>query len=212
MRPPTILHYLGYDEDRGGVLTAVRQLAAPGGARHVLAVNRGFVARRRPCLKVWRGPAVLPETISPGNAWLALRAAAALVRHTARRRLVVHGQSRAGLLVALWLWLLGQDAIVVSPDCYGRRRWFYRWAAGCLGARWTWLSPAMKRHYDAGTGGWAGCLPEPAPPAGATPARPRHPPAAIVLGMAATTRDNPPPAARPSCGAPCPSPCADACR
>lgn len=162
MRVPKVLHFLGYDEDRGGVLTAIRLLASQEGVEHVLVVNSGFVQRREPRLRVQPGPAVAPELISVRALWPTLRAAWMLRRQAAAGDIVVHGQSRAGTLVGLWLWWLGQDTVVVSPHCYGRHRWFYRWAAVCLGVRWTWLSPAMKRYYDAGTGGWAGCIPEPA--------------------------------------------------
>ena len=32
-------------------------------------------------------------------------------------------------MVALWLARAGERRVVVSVHCYGRQRWFYRWAA-----------------------------------------------------------------------------------
>ncbi|HTB81526.1 MAG TPA: glycosyltransferase [Opitutaceae bacterium] len=183
MRSPAVLHFLGYDEDRGGVLTAIRLLAAQGGVRHGIVVNRGYRWRRAPRLPALRGPRVACETISSENIWRCLPAALWLLPYTARRRAVVHGQSRAGLLVALWLWLLGQNAVVAQPHCYGRRRWFYRWAAQCLGENFFWLSPAMQRHYGLAPT-WSRCRPEPAP--GFKPRSLRVRNDVIVLGGAGT--------------------------
>jgi glycosyltransferase involved in cell wall biosynthesis len=188
MRAPTVLHFLGYDEDRGGVLTAIRLLARQGGANHVLVVNPGFAQRRDPRLPVQEGPAVTPEVISPRALWPTFCAAWVLRCQTLHEVSVVHGQSRAGTLVGLWLWLLGQRGVVISPHCYGRQRWFYRWAALCLGENWAWLSPAMKRYYDAGGDGWAACIPEPASDwdGVASRARSRNPGTKITLGGAGT--------------------------
>ncbi|HTQ30604.1 MAG TPA: glycosyltransferase [Opitutaceae bacterium] len=171
MRQPTVLHFLGYDQDAGGVLTAIRLLAAQGGVRHAVVVNRGFRWRRVPRLAALRGPRVVCETISLGNFLRCLPATVRLLPAVERGRAMVHGQSRAGLLVALWLWLLGQDAVVTQPHSYGRQRWFYRWAALCLGEHWVWLSPAMKKYYGVGGSGWDGCIPEPLPPVAKLPRR-----------------------------------------
>lgn len=173
MRVPTVLHFLGYREDRGGVLTAIRLCATQRQAHHVLVVDESFQQRRRPDLPVVRTPAVPPEVIGLRSLWPTFRAAWRLLPYTRAGSALVHGQSRSGTLVGVWLWLLGQNAVVISPHCYGRHRWFYRWAAACLGESWVWLSPAMKRHYDTATGGWAACIPEPTPTARARAARPR---------------------------------------
>ncbi len=187
MHPPLVLHFLGYDEDRGGVLTAIRRVAAEPGLEHRLVVNPGFAQRREPGLPVRLGPPVAAETIAPGELWATLRAALALLPEAQAGRAIVHGHSRAGTLVGWWLWLLGQGAVVVSPHCYGRQRWFYRWIGLCLGERCVWLSPAMKRYYGTGSAGWAGCIPEPAPPPSPRPtSRRRAPGHVITLGGAGT--------------------------
>lgn len=181
MAPLEVLHVLGYDEDRGGILTAIRVVAAASPHRVVLGVNAGFSQRRRPELPCLALPRLEAERIDAGTLLASLRVAGWLLA-TDRPDRIVHGQSRAGLLVAAWLWFLGHDRVVASPHSYGRHRWLYRWFALCLGDRWRWLSPAMRRHYEAGFG-WSGCIPEPM--AGGTVARvrARHD-GPIVLGGA----------------------------
>jgi glycosyltransferase involved in cell wall biosynthesis len=159
MAPLEVLHVLGYDEDRGGILTAIRVVAAESPHRVVLGVNAGFAQRRRPELPGLALPRLEAERIDAGTLLAALRVAVRLLA-TDRPARIVHGQSRAGLIVAAWLWFLGHDRVVASPHSYGRHRWLYRWLALCLGDRWRWLSPAMRRHYGAGAG-WTGCIPEP---------------------------------------------------
>ena len=100
------------------------------------------------------------ETISPANLWRSRRTAREVRSWLgADPRRVFHGHSRAGLLVGLWLDAWGERRCVVSVHCYGRRRWFYRWASRRLGDRLFWLSPAMRTYYRASGTGWAGCIP-----------------------------------------------------
>jgi glycosyltransferase involved in cell wall biosynthesis len=155
-----VLHYVGYDEAGGGILAVVRGLAAESGARVIVGMGRNFGPAPAGWPRVWRGPAIRGERIAPGNAWAAWRVARR-VRRWLRggEHRVFHGHSRAGLLVALWLHAWGERRVVVSVHCYGRQRWFYRWAAGRLGARLFWLSPAMRSYYGAEGEGWAQCLP-----------------------------------------------------
>ncbi len=159
-RPAEILHYTGYDDDRGGIVTVIRNLAATGQSRCVLGMNAGGVQHLAPPLPLLELPRVEGEKISPTNFWRA-RAVARVVRAWLRadEARVFHGHSRAGLLVGLWLRWFGERRVVVSVHCYGRQRWFYRWAARQLGTRLVWYSPAMKRHYRFGDDSWDGCMP-----------------------------------------------------
>ncbi len=157
----TVLHYLGYDDDRGGIVSVVRALDSARRFESVLGVNPGFVQRRSPPLPTLELPGVAGETISPGTLWRAravARAVRAWLAEDAAR--VFHGHSRAGLLVACWLARSGERRVVASVHCYGRQRWFYRWAARQLRDRLYWLSPAMKRYYGvAETDSWIQCVP-----------------------------------------------------
>lgn len=171
---PTVLHYTGYDCDRGGIVTIIRHLAAHGGSDCRWGANRGARQERTPPLPVVELPAIDGEKIDPVNAWRA-RAVARVVKawlaEDAGR--IFHGHSRAGLLVALWLRRWGEERVVASVHCYGRRRWFYRWAARALGGRLFWLSPAMKRHYAVPRDDrWAQCIPGGVPASAVRPAEP----------------------------------------
>lgn len=182
-----VLHYVGYARDGGGILAVVRGLAAQPGARVIVGMTRSFGAAPPGWPRVWRGPSIAGERISPGSA-LAARVVARRVRRWLRggAHRVFHGHSRAGLLVALWLHAWGERRVVVSVHCYGRQRWFYRWAAGRLGARLFWLSPAMRSHYGAPGAGWTQCIPggvRVAPVA----AKPRHGPVRVA-GVGALVR------------------------
>ena len=157
---PEVLHYVGYDDDGGGIVSLVRALAGENRFACRLGLNEGATQRRHPPLPALHWPPVCGETISPRAFWptrRVARAVAAWLREDSRR--VFHGHSRAGLLVALWLASAGERRVVATVHCYGRQRWFYRWAARRLGARLVWLSPAMKRHYGVGDDSWAGCIP-----------------------------------------------------
>lgn len=181
----TVLHYTGYDEDRGGVISVIRGLAGAERFACVLGVNPGFRQHRQPPLAVLELPAVGGERLDLGAVWRTrrvARAARAWLRADPGR--IFHGHSRPGMAVALWLAAWGERRVVVSVHCYGRRRWFYRWAQRRLGQRLYWLSPAMKRYYGlSGAETWAQCIPGcvPVPPS-TRPARQASPDGRIRFG------------------------------
>lgn len=182
--PHTVLHYTSADDDRGGVMSVVRALASAGRFNSVLGVNAGFTQRRTPPLATLELPKMDGEVISPFTVWRAravAREVQAWLRTDAKR--IFHGHSRVGLLVALWLERWGERRVVMSVHCFGRQRWFYRWAARRLAGRLYWLSPAMKRHYAVGEASWAQCIPSclPAGPA-SKEARVRESSALLRLG------------------------------
>ena len=172
----TVLHYLGCDEDVGGIVSVVRALAGTERFDCVLGVNRGARQRRVPALPQREFSRVAGETLGLATWWrtraVAREVRAWLAEDEAR---IFHGHSRAGLAVGLWLAAAGERRVVVSVHCYGRRTWFYRWAARRLGGRLYWLSPAMKRYYGIEQRGeaWAqcvpGCVPSLGSPAGPLP-------------------------------------------
>jgi len=171
--PPTVLHYTGYDDDRGGIMSVVAALAGAGDFECVLGVNEGFKARRFPALRTLALPPLAAERLGVATLWRAravARAIQAWLAADASR--VFHGHSRAGLAVALRLHVLGERRVVATVHCYGRRRWYYRHAARRLADRLFWLSPAMKRHYGLPVDArdpWAGCLPGCVPERAAPP-------------------------------------------
>ena len=63
-QPRTVLHYLGYDDDRGGIVSVVRALAEAGRFDCVLGMNAGAVQRRTPALPVKFFTPLAGETIS----------------------------------------------------------------------------------------------------------------------------------------------------
>ncbi len=158
----TVLHYVGYDHDAGGIVSVVRALAGAGEFACVLGVNRGFTQRRSPPLATLELPALDGERLGLRTLWRARTVAARVAEWLgADPQRMFHGHSRAGLAVALWLARRGERRMVASVHCYGRQRRFYRWAARRLGRRLYWLSPAMKRYYGvAGPGEpWDRCVP-----------------------------------------------------
>jgi glycosyltransferase involved in cell wall biosynthesis len=157
----TVLHYVGYDDDRGGIVSVVRALAGAERFACVLGVNQGFQPRRTPPLVTLELPALAGETLGVRTFWRS-RAVARELRAwlAAEPGRVFHGHSRAGLAVALWLARVGERRVVASVHCYGKQKWFYRWAAHRLGHRLFWLTPAMKQYYRVADGlTWAQCIP-----------------------------------------------------
>lgn len=145
---PVILHYVGYDDDRGGIVAVVRALAEQRRFDCILGVNTGFHPTRSEGLPTEMFPAVAGETVSLGNWFRTRRAALRVAEWLAQdERRIFHGHSRAGLLVALWLARWRQKRVVATVHCYGKQRWFYRWAAGKLGSRLFWLTPEMQNYY-----------------------------------------------------------------
>lgn len=168
-----VLHYVGYDDDAGGIVSVIRALSATGRFRCLLGLNRGAQQRRTPPLDALEFAALAGETIGLANAWRA-RTVAREVRLWLRgdSRRIFHGHSRAGLLVALWLHRMGEPRVVVSVHCHGSRRWFYRWAVSSLGDALFWLTPAMRAHYGLPDEGWRQCIPGGVAPSTVTPAVP----------------------------------------
>jgi len=162
----TVLHYTGADNDRGGIISVVRGLAGAGRFECLLGVSRGAVQHRAPPLPVVEFSPVASEQLDLRTFWRARGVAReARVWLAAEAARVFHAHSRAGLAVALWLHAMGERGFVGSVHCYGRRGWFYRWAARRLGDRLFWLSPAMKAYYGVGdAGSWTRCMPGCVPP------------------------------------------------
>ena len=183
---PVVLHYTGAVNDRGGVMSVIRALSGADRFACLLGVNPGFVQHTKPPLPTLVLPEITGEVINFRTFWRS-RAVATAVRAWLGEdeRRVFHAHSRAGLVVALELVRRGERRVLVSVHCYGRQRWFYRWAASRLGGRLYWLSPAMKRHYGVADNGdaWSQCIP------GAVPAsllaqgqRPRERTGVLRLG------------------------------
>ncbi len=155
----TVLNYTGVTSDRGGVVSLVRALSSSGRFECKLGVSPGFKQSRTPALDAVVFPPMDPETIN-----VAAFARGFVVARSMRAWLAVdpwrvyHGRSRAGLIVALWLRLMGEGRAVATVHSLGRRTWFYRMASAVLGSRLFWLGPSMKRHYGIGDSSWAGCL------------------------------------------------------
>ena len=142
-------------------MSVVRALEAEGQFECVLGVNPGFQARKRPTLPTFELPPIGGGQIGLRTVWrgrTVARVAKEWLRAAPQR--IFHGQSRTGLVVALWLASAGERRVLASVHCYGRQRWFYRCAARRLGERLYWLSPAMKNYYGVDAGGsWAQCIP-----------------------------------------------------
>ena len=167
-------------------MSVLRALAGAGRFECVLGVNPGFVQRRTPPLPALEFPRIDGEIIGARTFWRARAVARAARNWLAEDRTrVFHAHSRAGLVAALWLARGGERRVVASVHCYGRQRWFYRWAARQLGGRLYWLSPAMKRHYaaaDAAGEPWAQCIPGCVPASVDSPSSRSRDPARLRLG------------------------------
>lgn len=160
-RRPVVLHFTGYDEDVGGVLNYIRAASLHNGARNILVVGRSFRQTRGPCLPLLRVQSMNAESLyhprTTGMCFLlALRFHFLMQSHP---RLIFHGHSRAGLLIAQWLNFWGHTRSVATVHANGRHRWFYRWMALLLGRRLTFLCPSMKRYYGMPDGSWQNCFP-----------------------------------------------------
>lgn len=160
---PIVLHYTGYDEDRGGIMSVIGALAEAERFSCVLGVNRGFKAQRFGALPVQEFTPLNGERLNLSTLWRA-RTVAREVRNWLAddTRRIFHGHSRAGLAVALQLRAWGERRVVATVHCYGRHTWYYRRAARILDDRLFWLSPAMMRYYKIPldlVDPWTGCLP-----------------------------------------------------
>ena len=157
---PDVLHYVGYDTDRGGIISIVRALSQEQRFRCILGVNPGFMQLRLPALPSLEFPPLQGERLGLRTLWRA-RAVALRVRdwlHDDGSR-VFHGHSRAGLAVGVWLSWLNERRNVASVHCYGRQRWFYRWCNRRMGQGMYWLSPEMRRYYGIAGSAWEQCIP-----------------------------------------------------
>jgi len=144
----TVLHYVGYDHDAGGILSAVRALASANRFDCVLGVNPGFKATRQPELPQEIFPEIDGERLGVKTFWRARGVARSLeswLHGDANRRLHLH--SRAALAAAWWLRPDAMERAVISVHCLGKQKWFYRASARRFGRRLFWLHPAMRSFY-----------------------------------------------------------------
>ena len=186
--PAAILHYTGYQQTGGGILSVLAALS-PNLPRGILGVGDRYPHARHGVWRTCRLPAGEAEHLGGRTVLRTARLAWGLRWRAAfqSRPTLFHGHSRAGLLVALWLWWMGDHRARVTVHVLGRQRWLYRWAAILLGERLVWLGPGMKRHYDGGASSWQQCVPDCLPdnvaPNLPSPARPRAP---RVIGCVGT--------------------------
>src|ERR1700690_670648 len=117
---PEVLHYVGYDSDRGGVVSIIRTLSGEPGFRCVLGVNRGFRQLREPPLPVLEFPPLEGERLGLRTLWRARRVAR-LAQDWLRRDDLrgFPGHSRAGLAVSLWLARLRGRKGAARVDLFG---------------------------------------------------------------------------------------------
>jgi glycosyltransferase involved in cell wall biosynthesis len=144
----TVLHYVGYDHDAGGILSAVRALASANRFDCVLGVNPGFRSSRQPELLQETLPQIEGERLSFKTFWRARSVARALeawLRVDANRRLHLH--SRAALAAGWWLRPEAVERAAISVHCLGKQKWFYRASARRFGQKLFWLHPAMRDYY-----------------------------------------------------------------
>jgi len=180
-----ILHHTGYSRRGGGILAVLARLAPLLGRRAVLGTGPLPESRLAGGLLQAPLPAGSPDRLCAASLRSSLWLAVGLRRREllrGRRRVHVHGHSREGLLLALWLVLLGDPSPVVTVHALGTRRWFYRWAFWLLGGRLACLGPAMKAYYDLGDSSWDGCLPDCAPEHGPRLAPRREGAGTFVVG------------------------------
>ncbi|MBK8857200.1 MAG: glycosyltransferase family 4 protein [Opitutaceae bacterium] len=170
-RPPEVLHFTGYVDDHSGIHSTVAALQGTKAFRCVLGVHPDYVPTRPLGLSPLMLPEVPAESIGLAAFWAARRVARRVEEWLAADpSRIYHGHSRAGLLVACWLGRHGCRRAVASVHCYGRQRWFFRWAARRMAGRLYWLSPAMRRHYGAMGADWDSCIPECVAPLAPLPA------------------------------------------
>ena len=105
-RPITVLHYTGYDQARGGIMTGIGHLADTGIFRCILGVNQGFQRPAKPSLDVMEFCRLEGEKINIVNFWRA-RVVAQLrehLSHLKRRQLLIeHLVERRQLLIQQFL-------------------------------------------------------------------------------------------------------------
>ncbi|MGE0878839.1 MAG: glycosyltransferase family 4 protein [Acidimicrobiia bacterium] len=146
-----VLHLVGLDGDRGGVLSVLRNLQEVTGDRveHVAWMNARFHQTRTPALDCRRSIWARGEGVSKAGYLLgALPAFVAIKRLLARERFdVVHAHTRGALLPAVLLARQGRPVVFTNHNYARSARSLYRWAAHQRGMNTVLLSPSMAEHY-----------------------------------------------------------------
>jgi glycosyltransferase involved in cell wall biosynthesis len=179
----TVLHYVGYNSDEGGIISAIRALALANFFDCKLGVNPNFLQRREPRLETVEFAGVAGERLNASTFWTARRIAREVerwLRADPRRRF--HAHSRAGLAVAWWLSRDSLPRTAVSVHCLGKHRWFYRASARHFGRKLFWLNPSMRHYYGLEGSGWEHCIPSAVLPRASAPRRSRSPGDPVVFG------------------------------
>jgi len=147
-----ILHLYGADQDQGGILSVLRNLAAASahlGWRHLVWVNERYEEQRAPALEYRRSRHLLDESASHVRLLCgALRARRELLALLAAEPFdVIHAHSRGALLALLLAQVRWRRPVAFTNHTYARRRWLYRWAARRPGMFTTLLTRAMADYY-----------------------------------------------------------------
>lgn len=146
-----IVHYLGYTQDVGGILSHIRKLTSAAHAgRKLCVVHPDFCQTRRPSLKLMRETAYGGEA-EAGHVFTAISALPLALRWVwilqKKKHYFFHGHSRLGFFIVMWLRLFGQHRMLASVHCYASHRWLYRWAWFLLRERLIFLSLDMCHYY-----------------------------------------------------------------
>ena len=146
-----VLHLVGLDGGRGGVLSVLRNLQEVTGDRvdHVVWMNARFRQTRTPALdcrtSIWaRGEGVSKVGYLLG----VLPAFVAIRRLLAREQFdIVHAHTRGALLPAVLLARRHHHVVFTNHNYARSARSLYRWAAAHPGMNTVLLSPSMAEHY-----------------------------------------------------------------
>lgn len=150
-----VLHLVGLAEDKGGVLSVIRNLqeAGPADLQHVVWVHDTYRERRSPSLDYRR------SRFSWGEGPIDARMAGSVVPgFLAVRRLlreeqfdVVHAHTRGTLGVALLVARQLDRPVVFTNHNYASRTRLYRWASRRRGVHTVVLTTDMARYYGIDT-------------------------------------------------------------
>lgn len=145
-----VLHLVGLKEDRGGVLSVIRNLQEVTGTDidHVVWMSDGFEQTRTPRLEVERDRWAIGEGASNARYLAAVVPAARSVARLAERRQfdVIHAHTRGTLMPAVRLARRGWPVVFTNHN-YAHHPGLYRWASRRPGMNTVLLSDSMAAHY-----------------------------------------------------------------
>ncbi len=144
----TVIHFVGYESDEGGIIKQIRNLNKINSFNSCLIVSKNFKQKSKEQLKLLKCNKIDAEKINLSTGIRSIIFALTVYKRIKNNpKLIFHGHSRTGILIALILKLFGLKRSVATVHVLGRQKWFYKLVVYFMKYRINFVSAWMGEYY-----------------------------------------------------------------